>query len=382
MKTRDSAASIAMAVLLAGMACGEGERREAGTESSSPVETDTLVLALADTIGVEMGDSAYVFGMIMEAGHSSSGEIVVLDMQRACLSVYSADGVFLRNIGAPGPGPGEFQFPMNFALMSDGGFAVSDAIARNISFFDPNGNYTGMMQGFFPTPPMNIEGGPDDTFVGESMLMVMMDQEMEASLKVSRWSDSTEADLTYYSRPMDLNLGGDGGQATVQRGPEIDFAVGPDGSVFVAEISDTLFSVKGFGPDGQEFLSMVEPFDRTPISQEELDAGSLSLSIQIVDGEASSSVDRDPDVYPYRNVISSIGVDGESRVWVEMGNGDSPLFRVYDYSGNLLFHAVTDVPFTPVTRPDFMIDAGGYLACDRDPLDYPKVFTFRLEEGS
>lgn len=379
-KSFHAAFPAALLALLLSWSCGGGEQPEADTGEHASTAVDTMLLAVKDTIGLEMGDSAYVFGMIMEAGQRGNGEIVVLDMQRACLSVYSSDGVFLRSIGASGPGPGEFQFPTNFALMSDGGYAVADAIGRNISFFDPDGNFTGMMQGFFPTPPMNIEGGPDGSFIGESMAMIMTDQSMEASLEVSRWSDSTEADMTYYSRPMDLNLGGGGGQATVQRGPEIDFAVGPDGSVFIAEISDTLFSVKGFGADGQEFLSMVEPVERTPLTQEELDAGSLSLSIQIVDGEATSSVDRDPDVYPYRNVISSIGVDSENRLWVEMGNGEAPLFRVYDYDGNLLFLAVTDVPFTPVTRPDFMIDAGGFLACDRDPLDYPKIFTFELGE--
>jgi len=43
---------------------------------------------------------------------------------------------------------------------------------------------------------------------------------------------------------------------------------------------------------------------------------------------------------------------------------------------------VTDVPFTPVSRPSFMIDAGGFLACDRDPLDYPKIYSFTLSERS
>jgi len=381
MRFSNSAASISVVVLLAGMACGGGEQREEGTEPSSPADADTLVLALIDTIGVEMGDSAYVFGMLMEAGHNGGGEIVVLDVQRSCLSVYSPEGLFIRNIGASGPGPGEFMLPINFALMSDGGYAVADAIAGSISFFDSEGVYAGAMRDFFPTPPMNIEGGPDGTFIGESMAMAMTEGQMDATLEVSSWSDSAEADRTYFSLPMDLNISMDEGQATLQRGPELDFAVGPDGSVFIAEVSDTLFSVSGFGPGGEEFLSMVEPCERTPLTQAEIDAGSLSLSIQISDGEAVSSVDRVEDVYPYRNVVSSIGVDGESRIWVEMGNGDSPLFRVYDYSGELLFHAVTDVPFTPVTRPDFMIDAGGYLACDRDPLDYPKVFVFELEEG-
>lgn len=372
--------SVLMSLAVLTASCGGSQEEGAEAPAATP-GPDTLVLALEDTIGLEMGDSSYVFGMIMEARYAGDGRIAVLDMQRACLSLYSPDGVFLANIGSPGPGPGEFQVPIDFAVMSDGGFSVADAVARNISFFDSEGVYAGMMDDFFPTPPMSIEGGPDGTFVGQSMGMVMTGQQMEASLEVARWSDSSEADVVYMEKPLQLDIQG-GGQATVQRGPELDFAVGPDGSVFIAEISDTLFSVRGYSPSGEEFLALSEETERTPLTQEELDAGSLALSIQVVDGEASAATDRMDDVYPWRNVVSSVGVDGEGRIWVEMGNGDRPLFRVYDYSGELLFYAVTEEPFTPVTRPDFMIGTGGFLACDRDPLDYPKVFTFSLGESS
>ncbi|MEN8208938.1 MAG: hypothetical protein ABFR50_06780, partial [Candidatus Fermentibacteria bacterium] len=237
----------------------------------------------------------------------------------------------------------------------------------------------GIMDGFFPTPPMSIEGCPDGGFVGQSMSMVMTGETMDATLQLCKYTDSTEADVIYFSKPMDMDfLSGD--QAAIQRGPEFDFAVGPDGSVFAAELSDTLFAVSGYSPGGEEFLTLREERERTPLTQEEIDAGSLSLSIMIMDGEAASSMDRTADVYPWRDVIASIGVDSGKRIWVEMACTDTPVFRVYDYSGTLLFMAVPDVEFTPVTRPSFMIDTGGILACDRDPMDYPKIFTFKLLE--
>lgn len=381
MNRKISVPAVIIPLVVMAAACGGGEEEAAG---AAPVATgtDTLVLVLEDTVGLEMGDSAYVFGMIAEAGHGPGGEIVVLDMQRSCLSLYSPEGGFLGNIGSPGPGPGEFQAPVSFAVMSSGGFAVADALAGNISFFGPEGEYTGMMDDFFPAPPMFIEGGPNGSLVGQSMTMVMTDREMRASLEIARWSDSTEADLLYLSVPLDLDLHGGGRATTAGRGPQFDFAVGPEGNVFIAELSDTLFSVRGCSPDGEEFLLMEETVERTPLTQEEIDAGSLSLSIMVTDGEASSEMERVHDVYPWRNVIESLGVDGEGRIWVEMGNTDRPLFRVYDSSGELLFTAVTDVPFTPVTRPTFTVDGGGILACDRDPVDYPKVYTFSMTDRS
>lgn len=361
------------------VACGgDGDGKDAGGAAPATACPDTLVLGLQDTIGLEMGDSAYVFGMILESGHGMGGEIVVLDVQRSCLSIYSPEGDFLHNVGSPGPGPGEFQVPINFAVMSDGGFAVADAMAGNISFFGPDGEYTGMMDGFFPMPPMFIEGGPDGSLVGQSMAMVMADREMEATMDICKWSDSTGADLVYLSIPVELDMQGGGRATTARRGPQVDFAVDPEGRVFIAEISDTLFSVKGCLPGGEEFLFIEETVERTPLTQEEIDAGTLNLSIRVTNGEATSDMERVNNVYPWRNVIESIGVDGEGRIWVEMGNTDRPLFRVYDMSGELLFLAVTDVPFTPVTRPTFTVDGYGILACDRDPLDYPRVYIFDM----
>jgi len=368
-------------VLAAAAVSGCGEE----TESDSPVGisdlavVDTLTIAITDTIGLEMGDSCYVFGMLLEVAHGSEGEIIALDMHKSRLSVYSPEGVFTGYIGSPGPGPGEFQIPMNFAIMSNGGVAVSDAIARNISLFDAEGTFLELLEGFFPTPPMSIEGCPDGGYVGQSMSMIMVGEEMDASLQLNKYSDSSEADITFFSKSMDMDFS-DGHQATVQRGPEFDFAVGPDGSVFVAEISDTLFAIDGYSADGNEFLSLREEVERTPLTQEEIDAGSLAMSIMIMDGQATSNMDRVENVYAWRNVIGSIGVDSENRIWVEMANTDTPLFRVYDYTGKLLFAAIPDVEFTALTRPSFKIDAGGILAFDSDPLDYPKIYCFELTE--
>ena len=360
--------------------CGNDAEPEAPADTSSSEAVDTLIIAVTDTIGVEMGDSSYVFGMLMEVAHGADGNIIALDMNRSCLSVYSPGGSFIGYIGSSGPGPGEFLIPIDFAVMSDGGIAVSDAVARNISFFDAEGIFQEAMEGFFPTPPMSIEGCPDGGYVGQSMSMVMTGETMEASLQLCKYTDSTEADVIYFSKPMEMDFSG-GGQASLQRGPEFDFAMGPDGSVFVAELSDTLFAVSGYSPDGEEFLTLYEEREKTPLTQEEIDAGSLAMSIMITDGEASSSMDRVENVYPWRNVIASIGVDSMERIWVEMACTDTPVFRVYDYSGTLLFVAVPDVAFTAVTRPSFMIDSGGILACDRDPMDYPKIYNFQLLEN-
>ena len=359
--------------------CGQGADPDSSVDSERPAVPDTLILSVTDTIGLEMGDSCYVFGQLMKAGHGTDGSVIALDMQQARLCVYSPEGVFTGYIGAPGPGPGEFQVPINFAVLPEDGVVVTDAISRVLSFFDGEGAYTHMMSGFFPTPPMRIEGAPGNAIVGQHMPMIMTGETLEMSMELSRWTTEVEPDLTFMSIVMQMDF--DNGGAEIQRGPEFEFTVGPDGSVFAAEISDTLLQVSGYSPEGEVFLSISEPMERVPMTEEEIDAGGLGMSIMIGDEGASADMSRVENTYPWRNIVAAIGVDSLSRVWLELAYLDQPVFRVYDYSGTLLFVAVPEDEFPQVGRPTFRVDAGGMLAFDRDPVDYPKIYRLRLEEN-
>jgi len=367
-------AATAAAIAIAG--CG-GTGSGDGTGDAV---VDTLILEVTDTIGVEEGDSCYVFGMILKAAHGPDGSLLVLDMNRTRLSRYSPDGTFLGTIGAPGPGPGEFQMPMDFAVLTDGGIAVSDVISQTISRFDGSGAYLDQTGDFFPSAPMRIEGGPGGCLIGQHMPIEITGDRVTASVTIARWpADSSTADLTYFSLPMEMESAG-GGVVTGESFPELDLATGPDGSVYVVEISDSLFSLLGFDASGAPTLSISEPMDRVPLTREEIDAGALGITVTISDGEASAGMERMENTDMWRNIVASVGVDSLGRIWVEMACYDQPLFRVYDSSGTLLFVAVPDRDFPQVGRPAFRVDAGGILAYDRDPSDWPKIYQLRLAE--
>ena len=371
--------SLSFAILLGLSACGTS--REAVEPIDVVAESETLHIAVTDTIGVELGDSNYVFGTLMQVGFSPDGDILALDLQRGFINVYSRNGVHGGAIGRHGPGPGEFEIPLAFAVFPDGGVAVTDVVGRDISFFDSQFEYRDQLGGFAFGPPMSIAGCPDGSLVGQHMSMVFTDDGVEGSQDLSRWEDLTltEPSITYLSNEISMTLDGQGVQARM--GPSIDYAVGPDGSIAVVEISDTLFSLIRLSPDGEELLSIVEERNRVPRTQEELDAGTLALGIVITgDGGASASSNRVEDVYPWRDIVASVGIDAESRIWVELASEDGPVFSVYDYSGNLLFTAVVDADFDNVNRPDFVVEPGGFLAFDRDPLDYPKIYLLELLE--
>ncbi len=342
---------------------------------------DTLHVAVVDTIGLDMGDSLYVFGSLMQAGFLPGGEILALDLQRGYINVYTPEGSHVGTIGARGPGPGEFEIPTSFAVLPGGGVAVTDIVGRDISFFDSTRSYTRVLSGFSFGPPMRITGCPDGALIGQTMTMTFTEETVEGSQDLVRWNDltSTEPSLTYLSFPIDLTVTEDQG-TEVRAGPTIDYAVGPDGNIAIVETSDTLFSLRLLDPEGTELMALYEERERVPMTQEEIDAGALGLSLMITEGTASASTNRIENIYPYRNIINSVGIDAEERIWIEFGYGDKPFFQVFDYSGELLFTVLLDADFDNLNRLSFGRKPGIFSG---DSLDRQvNICILRLSSGS
>ncbi|MBN2609178.1 MAG: hypothetical protein JXA64_08690, partial [Candidatus Fermentibacteraceae bacterium] len=84
-----------------------GENGEDVTETG---DVGTIQLSVTDTIGIEMGDSCYVFGYLADAARTDS-IIYALDMSRAQLRKYTPEGEWSGFIGGRGEGPGELVMP-------------------------------------------------------------------------------------------------------------------------------------------------------------------------------------------------------------------------------------------------------------------------------
>ncbi|MDE2781706.1 MAG: 6-bladed beta-propeller [Gemmatimonadota bacterium] len=90
------------------------------------------------TIGDESGDLNYMFQGVSQAFRMDGGTIVVVDRLANQLSLFDAAGVFIRNLGGRGEGPGEFQF-LQYAWASGDTIWASDGLLSRISVFDRSG---------------------------------------------------------------------------------------------------------------------------------------------------------------------------------------------------------------------------------------------------
>lgn len=124
---------------------------------NAPVEAQTVVdLSVQDRalsvdfdevyrVGSFDGDLWETFGEIVGLAFDGSGNLYVLDRQASQVTVVDADGRFVRTIGQPGEGPGEFRMPMAFTVMRHGQLVVADLGHRSYQLFDAEGTFERMV---------------------------------------------------------------------------------------------------------------------------------------------------------------------------------------------------------------------------------------------
>ena len=184
---------ISAAVLLSG--CGDSSE---DISQESPQETEERVpIAIVDSIGIELGDSNYVFANVMAVEYGPDGNIYVLDRGAYSVLVYSPDGKFIRRIANQGSGPGELLMPMAMAVLGDGRVAICDPMQGGINSFTPEGQWEGVSVEFNNNPPMRMTGADSNAFVALK-LTIEFEEAPTTAFIVGRYEDNPEPTAFYY----------------------------------------------------------------------------------------------------------------------------------------------------------------------------------------
>ncbi|MDE2875094.1 MAG: 6-bladed beta-propeller [Gemmatimonadota bacterium] len=143
-------APLAAAFTLALGACGDTNR---------PASSDVVIDTIGDTVVVRTvaegvwestatlvpeasigeldGADEYLFGTIRSIAVDDDRTVYVLDSQAQEVRVFDSEGTYLRTLGGPGEGPGEFTRAEAVALLPDGRLVVRDAGIKQIKVFGP-----------------------------------------------------------------------------------------------------------------------------------------------------------------------------------------------------------------------------------------------------
>jgi len=255
--------------------------------------------------------------------------------------------------------------PGTFAFLSDGSLAVSDWEAYTIWEFDDSLSFKGNMGQFFPGSPSGIEPGVNGSIIGVGLVLEASDSGIEGESFVARWSNSTEEDVRYLSRPILVVQDGD--MIHIQYA-ELAYAVDPAGNIYIAESSDSTYCIWAYRSDGEQYLTIEESWTRIPRTESEIACQREYLE--------QKGIDAEPGLY--RSSIAELLTDNDGNLWVRLGSELHPSFIVYTSEGDTLFTA--DSPALPDTLFNLRFAKGinGLLAWDTDPLDYPKVIMLEV----
>jgi hypothetical protein len=97
----------------------------------------------AQVFAIGAGDSiaTETFGEVTGVAFDASDNLYVLDRQASRVMVFDRNGRFLRQIGAPGEGPGELMVAGTLTIGGDGTVIVSDFARPGYSLFRPDGTF-------------------------------------------------------------------------------------------------------------------------------------------------------------------------------------------------------------------------------------------------
>lgn len=93
------------------------------------------------TVGVEEGEADYMLYSPVDIDADPDGNVYILDMKDALIKKYDSDGLFIRNIGRKGKGPGEFDRPIQMEIDSSSRIIVADPYQRRFEFLSRDGNH-------------------------------------------------------------------------------------------------------------------------------------------------------------------------------------------------------------------------------------------------
>ena len=100
-------------------------------------------------VGVLEGESWEMFGQVNEVAFDAEGNLYVFDglgSGGVRILVFDSTGGFLHEFGRSGQGPGEFAYPVGFAVLRDGTTVVRDLGHRAYQLFDAAGQYLRMVR--------------------------------------------------------------------------------------------------------------------------------------------------------------------------------------------------------------------------------------------
>ena len=342
--------------------------------SNQPIENTIpeYQLSVIDSFGVEFGDSINMIGNIEGFCYHPSGSVLLLDRTAMRIRVIPEDGEAFC-CGREGEGPGEFLVPLGICAMKDGRILIADSWRYEIMEFDLSGNYSGSyLNAGEASIPFEIYQVDSNSIVGSRLEVDLNSDPMQYLFYIGRFDSNCNPNVKYEELCIELT------SADIYRDIEmVDFFATPTGKVFIVP-DYTEYIIEVFSSDGIFECVIDQEIERMQKSEEE-----IQLEIEEFEQAVSNN-----QVYigvqgyqpaQYHQLISLAGVDADGKLWVERCDSeDGYSFDVWDLTGNLTYTVILQ-DIEDNLDLTFHVDQYGILGANVDSDQYPRIYTFKLD---
>ena len=166
------------------LACGDSSGGPGSGGAAGTLDGPDVMLTAATeavyTAGALDGEDWETFGRVGPVSFDGAGNLHILDTQADRIVVVAPDGSFVRTVGKPGEGPGEFQSPIDLIVDRDGGYVVTSF--NGMAIFGPEGEYKRSI-GLDPFQgvPMWVQGVSAGRVLASSVMRMNRPEEREES---------------------------------------------------------------------------------------------------------------------------------------------------------------------------------------------------------
>ncbi|MCP4646334.1 MAG: hypothetical protein GY852_01190 [bacterium] len=363
------------ALTFALIACETAEPATTNT-ATEPIEATNSVLHLQTEIGVELGDSNYVFGVIQGVDFTADGNVAVLDTQKKRVNLFSPDGNFLGSCGGEGEAPGEFLNPHGITCLNNGTIAVTDPFSREVELFGADLQHQTTYSNFDARAPFVIAAAGNG-FAGEQGGFNRTEGIL--TISVALWEEGTDSTRIFVETEDTFSP-----ENMIQRImlPQAGLTADETNIYYSAPISQN-YSVSVFPIDGAEASELSFPqYSPVPKTEEDIQKDIQAYEYRMQGMAAAgrggrlAGADYEPSQYYY--ATSSLGVDSEGNIWVQRGWESNPTFDLFPPGASEPVETVTVDPALDLEGFNFAITPEGIAAYNMNPEDFPKVLILTL----
>jgi hypothetical protein len=286
----------------------------------------TAKLTLEMTCGEESAVEAATLNRPLDLRVDDRGFVYVMDWGDMHIKVYDAAGKFVRTIGRKGQGPGEFELPVWFSILSAGRVCIVDGNQRRVVLLNSQGEYLSMFspEGFFRSVAVD---GQDRIYLAKwgfvekpKLSEEMRDVPYVTSIYRTEASGKEFAHLTdVFGESVPMKSLSSGGVVMTTGLYAVVWNVNRQGRIYA--LYNEKYSINAHGPDGQIEFSFGRAYK--PVKNTFTKGPFAQKKYLPVFGESNHT----------------IVFDDDGNLWIELYKGkenDASVYDVFSQDGTYL----------------------------------------------